>query len=731
MDNVDLKQIKRTFSGGYSINFPQCFNNIRDFKTKNYSNFYLGDNVLFSDGFEVNNDKLKSTNILTSLKYGSEYLQFTESSQMSYKYADRYKERINYGEATFTLYPSNNTEFNLELGDNNSCRIYFFLDYRKYYLVCDVNNKLSFAVEKLIPKTGAINPHDFEYLYSETGNDIVFFKQLPTGTFVVLKYGNTLKIQPNIAGFINEPFQLSRNIFQHPHISQNTSFITYTNDNNVDTNNSTFNLHNNILFHRSSQSSILNAIVLKNQLLQNDVFSCSNNLISGGISPLLVDNLRDYTIISEDIKEETTDELELNYVFYNQAYKISPGYNVFVSPSSLSPFSNININDTKFVSSGAFSFQTPMYADKVYHLSDEKMFNGQYLLCTWLSGSPTSIDKVWVDRYYYPDLIAKEDALAGYNAPLPTYTDYIEQLIKNNTELSDTLVVQQYFDKKSDLVFAPNETYVYERLHNTLYSSLSSSINYCSSYSATKPTNYFKTINDSSQFSVGFYFSGDISSWLMESGRNGIDCGLKIEKSNQTLTFTYRILDISTNLFTEISNTTTIKNLKNNFVFVSVDAVNGRGYFMLNDEIILNFTLPPYQFIHKQLLFGDFMVYQNNTQTNLLSIKGNITDPFIQNEYIDSSISFIKPMLDGKSEIDDIYITLPCGMRNGIDNIEYLQNACGAAMFKSNSINISVKNLNITTDTIISSLSSNLMANVQQYLPVNTNIHNLQFENYR
>ena len=100
MDNVDLKQIKRTFSGGYSINFPQCFNNIRDFKTKNYSNFYLGDNVLFSDGFEVNNDKLKSTNILTSLKYGSEYLQFTESSQMSYKYADRYKERINYGEAS-------------------------------------------------------------------------------------------------------------------------------------------------------------------------------------------------------------------------------------------------------------------------------------------------------------------------------------------------------------------------------------------------------------------------------------------------------------------------------------------------------------------------------------------------------------------------------------------------------------------------------------------------------
>ena len=372
-----------------------------------------------------------------------------------------------------------------------------------------------------------------------------------------------------------------------------------------------------------------------------------------------------------------------------------------------------------------------MYADKVYRLSDEKIFNGQYLLCTWLSGADSSSEKIWVDRYYYPDLIEKADALAGYNAPLPTYTDYIEQLISNNSELSNALTVQHFFDKKSDLVFVPNETYAYERLHRSLFPTLTSTIDFCSGYSPTKSINYFKTINDSSQFSVGFYFSGDISSWLMESERNAIDCGLKIEKSNQTLTFTYRILDISTNLFTEISNTTTIKNLKNNFVFVSVDAVNGRGYFILNDEIISDFTLPPYQFIHKQLLFGDFMVYQNNIQTNLLSIKGNITDPFIQNKYMDSSIALIKPILDGKSEIDDIYITLPCGMRNGFDNIEYLQSACGASMFKSNSVNISVKNLNITTDTIISSLSSNLMVNVQQYLPVNTNIHNLQFENYR
>ena len=317
MANVDLKQFKRTFSGGYSLNFPQCFEGIRDIKTKNYSNFYLADNTLLSDGFEVNNTPLKASNIIVFIKYGQDYLQFSNSNEDLYKYADRYKERNNYGEATFTNINDSSTELNLEIFENNICRLYFLRDYIKFYLSCDINNKVSFILESLLPNENATNPQDFEYLFSSTENKFLLFKQLPSGTFLVTKYGNSLILQPNTIGIVSQPFQLSRSIFQYPHISQDTSFITYTNANNIDVGNSIFHLPNNLLIHRSLESNILNPIVLKNQLLQNDVFSCCNTLISGGNGPELVNGLRDYTIISEDIKEETTDELELNYVFYN------------------------------------------------------------------------------------------------------------------------------------------------------------------------------------------------------------------------------------------------------------------------------------------------------------------------------------------------------------------------------------------------------------------------------
>ena len=56
-----------------------------------------------------------------------------------------------------------------------------------------------------------------------------------------------------------------------------------------------------------------------NQLLQNDLFSSSNNMLSCIDNTLFVDDMREYSSIFQDIKEETSDELELNYIFYNIA----------------------------------------------------------------------------------------------------------------------------------------------------------------------------------------------------------------------------------------------------------------------------------------------------------------------------------------------------------------------------------------------------------------------------
>jgi len=209
--------------------------------------------------------------------------------------------------------------------------------------------------------------------------------------------------------------------------------------------------------------------------------------------------------------------LELNYVFYNQSYKIKPGYNEFISPSSMYPFVKLNVNDSKFIPSGAFSYITPEFSDKVYRVSNEPQnsADGQYLLCTWLSGSPLGTDKVWVDRYYYPDLIEKAAAIASKPYQYPTYDDYIENLIKNNSTLQTEIGKQKIFDKISDLVFEPNQTYIYERVSTSLFASPVSAINYCNSVSPTYPKNYFKDLNVAGKFTYSTFFKGDTTSWTL------------------------------------------------------------------------------------------------------------------------------------------------------------------------------------------------------------------------
>ena len=125
----------------------------------------------------------------------------------------------------------------------------------------------------------------------------------------------------------------------------------------------------------------------------------------------------------------------------------------------------ININDTKFVDSGAFSYTQPFLADRVYELDDEggvKSEDATYL-CTWLSGG-VGKRGVWVDRYFYPDLASKEEALSSNDTYNVTYEQLVENLIMNNSSLKTSVEKKYIFDKKSDFVFQPNKRYRYERI---------------------------------------------------------------------------------------------------------------------------------------------------------------------------------------------------------------------------------------------------------------------------
>ncbi len=745
-DNFVLKQFQRTYPGNYALNFVDALSNINDVNTKNYTNFYLTNNYKISDIFEQPKTKNKLVNIFGTLISGDKFLKFSDIDPMPYAIANRFDEHYNYGVPVFSNIEDESTNFTISIFNDNRCNIFYTKNYKKYYLCADIDNNLVFVKQNLLTfNKNSTNAQDFQFIFSEAKNEIFLYKNTQSGNYSVVNYNNSLILNDIISNdFISNTstsFTISRSIYDDHSTIPDTSYIAYSTDNTIDIDKSIFNLSNNILLHKtySVEDSSIDSIILKNQLLQSDIFSSSNNLLSSNTNNLYVNNLREYSSIFQNIDEETSESLELNYVYYNKNYNILPGTNLFTSPSSMYPYSKLNVNDTKFVDSGAFSYVTPQFSDKIYHLSDDIINNenGQYLLCTWLSGSPTAIDKIWVDRYYYPDLIDKQTAISTVSELYSTYDNYIEQLIYNNVDILSSVQYKKIFDKKSDLIFEPNQNYQYVRISDTIFSELSSQI---SKIDPVINLNYFKSINESGELILAFSFDGDESSWSVKSERNNINSGLSIEKNGYEITITYDVYDSTMfnydlTEFSWIRNSKTIKiePLQSNFVSVGINTKTNQCYFFVNNTVEHQFNLPEYQLYVKHLLYGDFFVYYDSDKKIKLSefAYPKIYNIIISNSYIPIElISFIFLMSNNKIS-DNIAITLPCGMRNSNDSIELLNSICGSSTFKSNFIDIDINNLNISDKNILDGLSQVIETNILEVLPANTNINSINYKNYK
>jgi hypothetical protein len=738
-----LKQFDRTYSGGYNINFVRCLSAINSAKTKNYTNFYLTNDYKYSDIIIQGDEKIKFPYIHGPLIYGSTFLKFVDIDPRPYAKVRRYTEAENYGIGVFVDNYDEFCDFTIILKSKNRCYLYYTKDYKKYYLCSDIDNQLIFVKENLLLfDDNNIGPQDFDYVYSEDLDYMFFYKKTPSGNYSVVNFDNTLKLNSLIDGDLisntKSPFKLFKNIYDENQKIPNNSFITYTGENNIDIYKSELDLSNNLLLYKQfmDYDTDIDIIVLKNNLLETGIFSSANNLLSGAESGIYVDGLREYTNILNDINEETSDSLELNYIFYNTSYIIKKGDNIFISPSSMYPFSKLNINDTKFVENGSFAYITPEYSDKIYHLSDNINLhsNNQHLLCTWLSGSHQSNHKIWVDRYYYPDLIDKQNALSGIPELSQTYDDYIESLIYYNTDILDSCTNRKFFDKKSDLVFEPNQKYIYSRTDYTNSNILSS----FTDKSIINDINYFRKINESGELSIGFSFFGDDSNWEIKSDRNDINSGLSFSKKGYELTISYDVYD-STDFaydFTEYSwirnsKTITLEPLKSNFVSVGISTKTKTSYFFVNNFIVHTFNLPTYQLYIKQLLYGDFHIYNDNKKIPLDNNSGITSNVFIMDTHTPIDLINIYNLAINVSKVNDIYISLPGGMVNGLDTIELLNSICGASTFKSNFIDINIKNLNISNSTVLSGLSDTIKTNLVNILPTNSTINNIDFKNYK
>ena len=195
----------------------------------------------------------------------------------------------------------------------------------------------------------------------------------------------------------------------------------------------------------------------------------SNN----SIQPLF----RDYTSLhTGNDGEKGYKDITLNYTFYDQDYLIIPDSVTLIRTApSLYPYEQININDTTFVNDGAYGSLTPYISDKIYKpvgLNDTTS-NQQYLV-TWLSAGKPGDYGVWMDRYFYPDVISRVEALStstlagsAMGVLNPSFLNPVQESIYSDLSALNFVKYNKVFDKISDLVIQPESVYYYDRVGPT------------------------------------------------------------------------------------------------------------------------------------------------------------------------------------------------------------------------------------------------------------------------
>lgn len=690
---VNDNTVEKIFENGLHVNDSKFLKNIISTTNKSNTRFYLTDINFFKETFETSFEEFSSVIITTPLIYNGFYLNFKSFDTDFFALSGNYESYLKNGNAVLT---KDKNLVSISLSTGNLATIYIEKDGYRFNLIGYDDGFCAFSTEN--------EPTIFNFLYSLERNEMIFTANINSNTYFLTKEGIYLKLHvlndTNKSFYLNNGFSISKSIYSTNSYPDNSNVIDYNLDSSL--NNIENNKQNHLFFRTSDSVSILS---LKNVINQNGSFSSTVNELSSN-SKFKVSSLRKYTSINTDISRIEDNELSINYSYNNQEYLIKPGENILNTPKNMYPYEKININDTFFFICGSYANMSPLYSDIIYKYNENTITNDQHLLCTWLSGN--SNNAVWVDRYYYPDIISKNQALSGNPIFYSTYDDEIENLILSNQNLKESIVKQLYFDKISDMCFEPNHVYIYDRINASRFTNLSSlQYNPCNI-----DDNYFKNINENGKFELSFYFNGDTETWSLSSKRNNINGGVEITKNIDNLHIFLNLYNPSNKTFEIFESVIDFKPYTTNFIAMSIDSLDGKGYFYLNDSVISLFQFEKAQYINKNILFGDFVW------------NGNLTNIRITPNYKKAEEISIYPIVDNILKIDDITISLPCNHRNSLDVIELIQNVCDSSAHKSNSIDINIKNVSLNKEDS-ETLKQGIYKKAMENLPITTIIQNI------
>jgi len=707
LPSITLKQSNIFFDGGFSLSFANILSGANDIQSKNYSNFYLTTVDQLDSVVDAPATKIEPKKITTNLQTGSEFVAYPISTPAF----DKFSTELEIG---FDVLSSINikSQFTVSFIDNKYCTVSWDDGISISYIIID-NGLCKLKRAPLISGT----EHYLNYILN--GSKLILLKTVSNRTLILTNNLGRLSA-------VNYTQFLSRNLTTNSFTIDNKvdislpsmidqQYIDYMDIGlDISPDNRISNVKHNFLLSRNhTKASLYDLTLLKNHTNEVGETGLYNTLgLSGSDTSI---DYRVYTSISKNIDQVSDNSLSLNYVCYNQSFTIQPGLNSFTTGETMFPFSVLNINDTTFINNGAFGSTTPQYSDKVYRQSINNIGERATYLCTWLSYDSNTDTCVWLDRYYYPNYVTKENSLTLpiYNN---TFDNFIEQLIKSNLSLSQNLTSNQYFDKISDFTFRPNEEYVYDRIDINNLDFITSK----NDIDAAK--GYYTQINENNGYTLGFFINQYNSSEFISinSKFNDIQGGLFVQYNNESLIADVVLYDSVIGEYKTISSDViTLPPRSKNSVVCHFD--NGLGIIKvyLNEDIIIADTVEPYHY--NSIVYGDFVIQDQpiKSDTNYLS------DIFLSLSPI--TLEELTLLVAKYNTIYNTFsISLPCGMRNRTDTVKHINTLNSNSVSRSNAVDIYLNGLEIAEDEK-ALLKDTIRAELVNTLPLNTTINNIEF----
>ena len=497
----NIKQHRANLEQGYSINNIQALEKIPDHKVNNFSTNYITQPTLLSDITDITSFNTDIQTAITRLSFGQPgqvdqdhvflYIYNTAGldpdngniiTNVTQNKAQRAVGLVSGIEGSF----NNNFFFELDIISDQILRVRHTADNGVYYLTWDpVSGRFLFLIEKEADKnqTTTETNNVFRYTIDEQGR-LFLLKCYQGKSLIVSNVNGTLSaaVTPStgLTPGVNNIFNVDLNfeVIQH---QQNIDFVSYStralNTLTINTDKSLFDQNGQYIFHTEYNDQDINSNQIKFNFFTLDTSRSEYGFIKRGTNMVNADdttptfNYRLYNTLDTGLdQEQGNDKMSLTYTFYDKDIFIKNGTTTaFNAPPSIYPFEKLNLNDTTFIKNGALSGPTPGLSDRVYiKRQDSTQYNNGRFLCTWLSAGSFQDPGVWVDRYYYPDVISKREAIYGLDQFTPSFDDSVDTLnrVDDSSTGRNKIRTRKFFDKKSDATITPGILIKYDRLGN-------------------------------------------------------------------------------------------------------------------------------------------------------------------------------------------------------------------------------------------------------------------------